>query len=287
MSQQHSQLSPPAAILKALRLLLRPLVKLMLHHQITFPTIAKLLKEVFVEVAESDYKLEGKPQTDSRINLLTGVHRRDVKKLRNKAFSYEEDQPTSVTLGGQIISCWYADPKYQDENGMPLPLPRLKRNGGEISFEALVRSINKNIRPRAILDELTRLNIVHICATDNVNLNVDSFVPKKDLQEKAFYLGLNLHDHIAVCTHNLCHQEQAPMLERCLYYDKLTPDDLDLLMQAAEKKGMECLRELNQLALKRQTESASKENAQYRFNMGVYFLRGSDNDLEPEKIEPK
>ena len=35
----------------------------------------KLLRELFVNVAEHDFALEGKEQTDSRVSLLTGIHR--------------------------------------------------------------------------------------------------------------------------------------------------------------------------------------------------------------------
>ena len=59
-----------------------PLVKLLLHRGIGYPLLAEALKSVFVGVAESEFPLAGKAETDSRISLLTGIHRRDVKRLR-------------------------------------------------------------------------------------------------------------------------------------------------------------------------------------------------------------
>ena len=75
--------APPAQLHRALRLLLRPLVKLLVEQGVPFGELAEVLKGVYVDVALRDFPLEGKGPTDSRVTLLTGVHRKDVKRLRN------------------------------------------------------------------------------------------------------------------------------------------------------------------------------------------------------------
>ena len=74
--------NPPPALVKALRQALRPLLHVMLARGITLPYLAELIKSLLVEVAERDFQLDGKPVTDSRISLLSGVHRKDVNRLR-------------------------------------------------------------------------------------------------------------------------------------------------------------------------------------------------------------
>ena len=49
---------------------------------VTAPALYRLLKRLYVEVAEREFRLDGERPTDSRISLLTGVHRRDVKAFR-------------------------------------------------------------------------------------------------------------------------------------------------------------------------------------------------------------
>ena len=68
-------------------MLLRPLVHLLLSKQITFPILTTLLKELYVEVASEEFQIEGKRLTDSRINLLTGIHRKDVRRFREETLS--------------------------------------------------------------------------------------------------------------------------------------------------------------------------------------------------------
>ena len=62
--------------------LLRPLVRLFIRCGLTFPALSDLLRELYVNVAEYDFALSGKEQTDSRVSLLTGIHRKEVRRLR-------------------------------------------------------------------------------------------------------------------------------------------------------------------------------------------------------------
>ena len=279
--------NPSKEVTKALRFLLYPLVKLMLRYQITYPFIIKLLKEIYVQVAEQEYKIKGKRQTNSRISLISGVHRKDVKVLRGITFNYEDDLPVGMTLSNLLIIRWCAETKYLNKKGEPLPLPRLnnsvakkphKKQDEHLSFEALVRSINKDIRPRSVLDELLRLKIVHVCADDKVWLHKNALVSDEGFKEKAIYLGLNLHDHIAVCTHNMSDKKPS-MLERCLHYDKLTAEDVEVLATKARKMGMEMLQILNKEAFELQKKSAGKKEADKRINYGIYFMRGEMSDF--------
>jgi hypothetical protein len=282
---------PSKEVIKALRFLLYPLIKLMLSYQITYPFVIKLLKEIYVEVAEQEYKIKGKRQTDSRISLISGVHRKDVKVLRGSTFNYEDDLPVGITLGSQLVARWCAEDKYLDKKENPRPLPRLSNKSSQknnkkerSSFESLVRSINKDIRPRSVLDELLRLNIVHICANDNVWLHKDALVADKGLVERAIYLGLNLHDHIAVCSHNMLGGKPS-MLERCLHYDNLTADDVKKLAIRSREMGMEMLQTLNQEAFELQQKSKGKEGADKRMNYGIYFMRGEMSDFDFEETD--
>src|SRR5665647_525774 len=82
-STSSTESQPP--VVAAIRYLLRPLVRLLLSHGISFPTFCDLVKSAYVKVAEEEFKLASKPQTDSRISLLTGIHRREINRLRNEA----------------------------------------------------------------------------------------------------------------------------------------------------------------------------------------------------------
>lgn len=260
------------------------LVRLLIQHQIQYPTLCQWLKDVYVRVADQEFPVAGKPQSDSRITLLTGVHRKEVRRIRSEDLTATR-VPAAIPLGGTLVANWVGDPRYQDANGKPLPLPRLAKGSNEPSFEELVANKSKDIRPRVVLDEWLRLGICRLDETDRVWLNTDAFVPDQGFEEKAYFLGRNVHDHLAVGVHNL-DQPENPYIERSVYYDKLTREDVQSLADYAQKVGMEALLKVNQKALELQRRSKKQKDATQRMNFGVYFF-ADDNYSTPSMGEKK
>ena len=280
MLKETSQ--PALSLVTALRRQLRPLVKLLMKSGITFPFLVDLLKELFVDVAEKDFKLNNKEQTDSRINFLTGIHRKDVKRLRSN--TYQKDSiPDSVSLGAQLVARWIGTSQFLDNNNNPLALPRLIKHGGEHSFEALVISVNKDIRSRAVLDEWLDLGIVTLDSQNRVRLNTNAFIPEKGFDEKAWFFGENMHDHMAASSHNML-GEKPPFLDRAVFYDQLSQQSIDELQQLSKQSGMRLLRKLNQRAIELQSLDKEKAENHFRMRFGIYFFneaeqsKGSDDN---------
>ncbi len=278
--------SPTPSLIDALLRALRPLVRLMLARGVSYPMLSEHLKRLFVEVAEQDFRLDGKENTDSRVSLITGVHRKDVRRLRGGADAAAEAMPESVSLGGQLVALWLGRAPFHDGEGRPLPLPRLASAGGEASFEALVGRVSKDIRSRAVLDEWLRLGVVQIDARDRVVLQTDAFVPQGDSAEKAFYFGHNLHDHAAAATHNLL-GGQPPWLERCVYYNALAPASIARLHGQAHALGTQVLQALSQTAAEcQQQDRVDVALPAQRFTCGIYFYGEPDAPHPTPEVNP-
>lgn len=273
MSDPH-RADPPVtpALRAALARLLRPAIRLAIRHGLMYPAFAELLKEVYVDVAARDFALTGKGVTDSRVTLLTGVHRKDVRRLRETRDGLRDPAPPrSLSLGAQIAAAWNSRTDCVDADGQPRPLPRLASAAGGASFETLVQSVSKDIRPRAVLDEWTRLGVVDIDAdTDVVTLRAGAFVPADGFVEKAFYVGQNVHDHLAAAAHNL-DGDQPPRLERCVHYAHVPAAAIPELAALAETTGMRALRAVNARILSGALPRTAGEPDQ-RVNFGMWFF---------------
>ncbi len=270
MSDTPPRLGGPSNIvIQAIRGIFRPLVRFMLSQGLTYTILTDLLKSIYVEVALKEFKLEKKRQTDSRISLLTGVHRKDVKRF-SEMLEADAPPPENVTLGAQLVAKWLGQAPYVDPQGHPIPLPRGAKTGGEKSFEALVASVSKDIRSRAILDEWLRLGVVHVDDDDCVVLNTEGFIPKQGFAEKAYYFQHNLHDHIAASVHNMLEFE-PPFVERSVYYDTLTKESAAELISLGEALGMQALQTVNRRALILAQQDADHPDADQRINFGIYF----------------
>ena len=266
--------TPPLSLVMALKRLLRPLVRLLLSFSVQYPYLANLLKLTYVEVATREFPLEDRPQSDSRISLLTGIHRQDVKRLRGEMMT-DAPPPPVVSLGAQLVSRWLGEAAYLDAKGRPKPLPRLATHGGDASFERLVQTVNKDIRPRVVLDEWLRLGVAELDNQDRVMLRTESFVPAHGVEEKLFYFGKVIHDHLAASEHNLT-TGQPPMLDRCVYFDQLTEQSAEQLADYARSLAGEAMQALNRRALELQQADAAKPEATNRINFGLYFYRADE-----------
>ncbi|MEQ1663551.1 MAG: DUF6502 family protein [Thiobacillus sp.] len=271
----HALVSTPRSLTGAVQRLLRPLVKLLLHYSVQYPALTQLLKQTYVEVATA-MPVEGKVQTDSRVSLLTGIHRMDVKRLRSEIVTSQDTPPTSVSLGAQIVARWTAHQEYLDNKGRPLPLHRLASAGGLMSFETLVRSVSKDIRPRVVLDEWLRLGVAEIDNLDRVVLVTDAFVPSQGLDEKLFYLGKNVHDHLDACAHNLTQPDAPPLLERSVYYDRLSKDSTLILSAYARQLSSQVMQAFSQKAMELQEQDHHNSEARHRVTYGQYFYQADE-----------
>jgi len=268
----------PAPLVAALRRILRPLIRFLLSYGIRYQTFCDLAKATYIQVAEDEFKLDSKAQTDSRISLLSGVHRRDVKRLRSESLG-ESSLPLQASMSAQVLAIWSGRAEYLDAEGLPLPLPRLISKGGERSFEALVRSISKDFRARVVLDEWLRQGIATLDEQDNVHLAADTFASPQGLEEKAFYFGQNIHDHLAATVHNLS-GDMRPFLERCVYYNDLTAESIKEYERVARTAGMRALHTVNRHAIELQKRDAGKPDAVYRTNFGLYNFSEIDRSDE-------
>ncbi len=258
--------------------MLLSLVRLLMHFRVVYPQLTELLKSAYVEVAEQEYPLPDKPQTDTRISMLTGIHRKDVKRLRTR-LSTQIEEPLAVSQAVKIIARWISDDDYLDESGQPLALPY--KSGEGPSFETLVQEVvRQDLRPRVILDEWLRVGTVRMDEQNRCVLNLESFVPQQGMEEKSFFMGMNLGDHLDAVSGNLM-GKTPPFFERCVYYDELSDSSIDELRRFAEEKGMETLKEVNQLAMRLKARDQQQGGGTNRFNLGVYVYH--EDAPKPER----
>lgn len=261
--------APPPVLARAIRKLLRPLVRLLLHYQVTFPAFTQWLKQIYVEVAEEYFALPNKKLTDSRVSLITGVHRKDVRRIRHNP---DAEAPPPAPINAQILAAWLSDPLYTDDDGQPLALPKFRRQGEDCSFEHLAETVSRgDLRARAILDEWLRLGVVTVTDDDMVQLNPENFLPAQNLADKAISFGRNLHDHLSASGENLMGRDE-PFFDRHVYYNNLTPASIEKIKLFCEESGMDYMKAVNRKAKALQRADRQKLNATGRFNLGVFFF---------------
>ena len=266
----------PSALSRALDGVLRPLVRVLIAQGLTAPALYRRLKRIYVEVAEADFRLDDQRPTDSRISVLTGVHRRDVKALREEGGG-ERPGGERVTTLGIVIGTWLASEATTDPGGAPLPLPRAADDGP--SFDALVSSVSQDIRPRTVLDELMRQGLVAEMDDGRIALVPDAFLGPGDLDQKLRFFGENVGDHIAAAVDNLL-TEHPKFLERAVFYNNLSPGSIQKIDAEARQAGNEALIRVNRLANTLQSEDGEAPGSTQRFRFGLFFYQDDEAPTE-------
>ncbi|WP_299727065.1 DUF6502 family protein [uncultured Tateyamaria sp.] len=278
----NDQTSASDAFLRVLRGLLRPLVRTMIARGLTAPVIYALLKRVYVEVAQESFGLDGTPPTDSRIALLTGVHRKDIRTIRTETDDGTTEARRKSALLATVIGQWMSHPDFTDAKGAALPLSRAA--DAATSFETLVQSVSKDVRPRTVLDELERGGFVS-AQDDLLHLNADTIVGTASSAEKEAFFGANVGDHLAAATENLL-SEQPPFFERSVFYNQMTPEAVDQIEAEARTQSQVLLEDLNRQSSAAHRRDKDADGPRQRYRLGIYFYR-EDADTSAEEQGPE
>jgi len=265
----NDQTATSDAFLRVLRGLLRPLVRTMIARGLTAPVIYALLKRIYVEVAHETFSLEGKPLTDSRVSLLTGVHRKDIRTIRAESDDGASDARRKSALLATVVGQWMSHPDFTNTDGTPRALPRAAEDN--TSFEALVQSISKDVRPRTVLDELERAGFV-TTQDDLLHLNAETIVGTANPSDKEVFFAANVGDHLAAATENLL-SDAPPFFERSVFYNQMTPDGVDEIEAAARAQSQTMLEEINRQSSAAHRRDKETGGPRQRYRLGIYFYR--------------
>lgn len=214
---------PAPALTKAMGRLLQPLARLCLAHGVAFAEVEESLKQAFVREADALQPEAPQHGKVSRISTATGLTRREVTRLLGSETSVRPSKPPVAT---ELFAGWTTDSQYQTAAGEPAVLKRL---GPAPSFEALARSVTRDIHPRSMLDELVRLGMVLFNEElDSVSLVNREFVPRRDAGQMLDLLSDNVGDHLDAAVSNVL-QDGRSHLEQAVFADELSAESVKAL----------------------------------------------------------
>jgi hypothetical protein len=147
---------------------LTPMARQCINFRLDYRQISEMLKTVLVSVAESEFTIEGKSQTDSRISLLTGVHRKDVRRLLSRDHNVMLSRQHGLIT--KLITLWLETPELIGKDGEPKPIPRHPHPSYSTSFTELAETLTSDIHARALWDECTNSGVVRLTDDGMVHL---------------------------------------------------------------------------------------------------------------------
>ena len=201
-----------ARILDALGRLLEPIVLLLLKSGITWREFADLAKVKFVQVATKEFGIRGRPTNASRVAILTGIDRRDVRKLRVATSEQPVFAPGFMSKPAQVLDGWFHDPNFRAASGEPRDL---QVSEGEDSFAALVRRYVPGIPHVAMIKELRAVGAIEELPDGRLRALKRNYIPRELADNQIRLWGSVLEDVGTALEHNLMRKaSERPRFER-------------------------------------------------------------------------
>jgi hypothetical protein len=265
------------ALLRACRAVLQPLAQLAVGRGLPFADVAEVLKQSFVEAARAAHPGVAPTRAVSRISTTTGLNRREVNRLLQRADGEAPVRPSPAT---QAFTRWLSDPAYQGPDGAPLVLPT---QGPAPSFESLAHSVTRDVHPRTLLEELARLGLARVDDTDGrVHLLHSDFVPRADLDRMLAFLGANVGDHLSAAVANVL-SDGSRHFEQALFADELSEQSLSEARMLVSEQWQGLLHTLAPaLQALIDADKAAERPAGQRLRIGLFaYTDAMSPDVDP------
>ena len=259
--------------------LLRPLVRIMVRYGISYGEFRDLAKQVYVQVADEDFRIEGRKQTISRIAMLTGIQRKEVSRLLDDTSEATDPLDATYNRGIRVISGWTRDPEFLDATGAPSPLPF---EGRESSFSELVKRYSGDLTARAVLDELSRVGSVERDESGVVHLvSTSGYVPSSDKEAQFNIMGFSVSDLLATLDHNL--ESPETRLQLTTAYDNLPLSAVEEFRHLSSEKSLALLKQIDEWLAENDRDTnpqSTADEGRYRAGIGIYYI---EEQIEDEK----
>ncbi len=186
--------------LKALRLLFRPVARILLKAGVNWKELIEVCKATYVEVATEDFGIRGRPTNVSRVAILTGFSRREVRRLRDLNAQQEPAAFERMNYATRVLSGWYTDKDFLDESGEPR---QLAANGSNPSFETLCSRYSGDVPATTMLKELRHVGAVKDTDSGRLEVKTRYYMPVLTDPQQVLRSGSVLRDVGQTVAYNL------------------------------------------------------------------------------------
>ncbi len=253
------------------------MVKILLRNGIPYKAFADLARCVFMDVAMNQFGIEGRKQTDSRVSILTGFSRKEVKRLKNLKHFSDIDSIHRYNRAARVITGWIRDPLFSTD-GRP---KRLAFEGGDASFSTLVKRYSNDVPPRAILDELINVKAVDM-QMNVIRLLTNAYLPTGDEPAMLSILGTDVSELIRTIDHNIYHRGDSPYFQRKVSYNNVPDSAAERFRELSADASQQLLEVMDRWLAEHDRDVTPSVTGRGRKAVGLgiyYFEKDYDDDF--------
>jgi hypothetical protein len=272
---------PRQVLYAAITRLLRPLIRVLLRNSVPFAAFEVFAKQVYVDVALSDFSIPGKKASVSRVSILTGLTRKEVQRLVARPAENHEEPAERYNRAARVLTAWARDPEFLDASSAPKALEAV----GEQSFATLARRYSGDMPTRAVLDELLRVGAVRQRDDGLIEPTASGYIPSRSETDKVRILGTDVADLIATIGHNIEHGTADPRFQRKVMYDSIPVSALPDFRRFSAVHSQAMLEKFDRWLAARDTDIPDDEHGAARVGIGIYYFEEALGPLRPKATD--
>ncbi|HKE44517.1 MAG TPA: DUF6502 family protein [Steroidobacteraceae bacterium] len=258
-----------ALILTSCRTLLVPIARLLLKSGVTWKEFCEVARRTFVHVATAEFGIRGRPTNVSRVAILTGMTRREVRRQRDLLESDPQPEAGYMSKASRVLSGWHQDRDFIDANSEPRAL---EIDAGGLSFAELARRYGGDIPPGALLKELQSGDAIERLPDGRIRATKRVFLPRQMEPAQVRLWASALLDMGTTLEHNLTRDKvNAPRFERRALSLRVDRRALPAFRQFLENEGQAFLERIDEWLTQHQAGAEDAESA-IRLGAGVYHI---------------
>jgi Family of unknown function (DUF6502) len=267
-------------LLRAYQVLLGPLIRILLRQGISYAEFSEIAKAVYVEVALKDFKVAGRKATRTRVAVMTGLTRKEVKRVIDEAVKDRYEPKSKFSRLGRVLVGWHTDTDFTGPYGLPLELQYETNNPGELTFAELVKRHSGDMSPRSILDELIRVGAVRETDAGWYRVLRREYITDAQGRDTFERTGFIVRNFVNTVDFNMT--KSAPgkgRFERHVFpADGLRAEDMPKFDTFLRERCQTLLEELDNWLAKLPIPDAKKGDRVMHTGVGVYHYMTNDDD---------
>ncbi len=248
------------------------LIRTLMRNGMSYGEFDQIARKCFVDVAFKDFRTPGKKQTISNVAILTGLNRKEVKKLYELDVDGAEGGVQQYNRAVRVIGGWINDPRFLRKDGNARDLDY----EGTDSFSELVKQYSGDMPVAAMQKVLTSAGNIRFTDDGKVRLLSHAYLPSNDPEEKLTILGTDASELIETIEYNLTAAEEDLRFQRKASNPKVAADSIPEIKQFLRRKGQAFLEEVDLYFTQHETDDDSGVD----LSVSVYYYESEDEDQE-------
>ena len=261
-------------------MVLRPIASVVLKCGMTWNEFSAISKAAFVATATDEFGIGGRPTNVSRVSILTGISRKEIKRQRDLLTDEKQIVLGKNTDATRVLSGWYQDSEYVDADSHPRLLPE---SGPAPSFEALHARYGGDVPMTTMLKELLKTETVGRLPDDRLCALRRYYQPAVHDDENLRWAMSLIKDLTETMNNNIfLDKKGVPRFGGSADNDCIPPSAIPKFREFLDRRGQAFLEEIDDWLTEHVAGDGNDEDKPVRIGVGLFAIE-DNNRMERKK----